>query len=333
MTGPRSAVVIGPTAWGTTLAILLARNDVPTTLHARTVEEARRLEAAREHEGRLPGFAFPSALHAACDLELVAAADLVCLAVPSRTLSANLEAIAPAVAPSATVLHATKGIEADTGRRMSQVVAEHLPGRPLAVLSGPNLSHEVAAGLPSTTVIASVDADLELLRAAFHSPSFRVYTSGDIIGVELGGALKNIIAIAAGMVDAFRYGDNAKASIITRGLAEISRLGVAAGAQALTFQGLAGVGDAIATSFSPLSRNRRLGEAIAGGASLAEALAGLGETAEGAATIPAALVLADRLGTDMPITRGLHDILYGGVDPHAAVKALLTRAPGHEIAF
>jgi glycerol-3-phosphate dehydrogenase (NAD(P)+) len=189
----------------------------------------------------------------------------------------------------------------------------------------------VAAGLPTTTVVASSDETvLDALREAFHTLTFRVYTSSDIVGVELGGALKNIVAIAAGMVDALKYGDNAKAAVMTRGLAEMTRLGVAAGADPLTFQGLAGVGDLIATSYSQLSRNRRLGEQLARGMTLSMALASMGETAEGAATTPAALRLARRLGVEMPIVEGLHSILYAGVSPQAAVTALLERDPKAE---
>lgn len=331
---PGRAAVVGTTAWGTTLAILLARNGVPTTLLARTTEEAARLEAAREHPSRLPGYAFPEALHAAAGTAGASAlegAELVCLVVPSATMQANLEALAASVPPGATVVSATKGIEVDSGWRMSELIAAALPGRPLAVLSGPNLSREVAAGLPGTTVIASETADLEWVRAGFHSAVFRVYISTDVVGVELGGALKNIIAIAAGVVDALRYGDNAKAALITRGLAEITRLGVASGADPLTFQGLAGVGDAIATSYSPLSRNRRLGELLGGGATLEGALDAIGETAEGARTIPAALRLASRSGVELPITQALHGMLYEGLGARAAVEVLLGREPTAEL--
>ena len=250
-------------------------------------------------------------------------------------MAENARALAAAVPAGATLLSASKGIEHDTGRRMTEVLAAALPGRPTAALSGPNLSREVASGLPGTTVIAGsgapVEAPVEALRAAFHSSTLRVYTSDDLVGVEFGGALKNIVAIAAGMVDGFRFGHNAKAAIITRGLAEISRLGVAAGADPLTFQGLAGMGDLIATSYSPLSRNRRLGELIARGLSLEEALAEIGETAEGATTTPAALRLAARLDVEMPIAEGLHGILYGGIAPRDAVAALLGRDPKPEL--
>ncbi len=332
MTGPGfgHAAVVGATAWGTTLAVHLARNGLPTTLAVRSAAEAARLAAARCNERRLPGVAFPPALDVAALADALPGADLVCVAIPSRTMSANAAAIAGAIAPGAVVLSATKGIELATGRRMSELLAEALPGHPLAVLSGPNLSREIAAGMPGSTVIASRDAPLDALRDAFHTELFRVYTSDDVRGVELGGALKNVIAIAAGMVDAFGYGDNAKAALITRGLAEMTRLGVAAGAEALTFQGLAGVGDLVATSYSPLSRNRRLGELVAEGRALDDALAALGETAEGATTIPAALGLARHLDVDMPITAGLHDVLYGGIPPREAVRALMLREPRHE---
>jgi glycerol-3-phosphate dehydrogenase (NAD(P)+) len=327
----RRAAVVGTTAWGTTLAVLLARNGLDVTLLARTEAVAEELATKREHERRLPGVVFPPSLEASADHGRLADAGLVCFVVPSQTMAAAAAQVSESIAPSAAVLSASKGIELESGRRMSEVLGEALPGRAIAALSGPNLSREVAAGLPTTTVIASADAGvLEALRAAFHTLTFRVYTSNDIVGVELGGALKNIVAIAAGMVDALGYGDNAKAAVMTRGLAEMTRLGVAAGADPLTFQGLAGVGDLIATSYSPLSRNRRLGEQLASGRSLSEVLEAMGETAEGAATTPAALRLARSLGVEMPIAEGLNSILYGGVSPQAAVRALLERDPKAE---
>ncbi len=332
MTGSiSSAAVVGTTSWGTMLAVQLARNGVDVTLVARSDEEARALQAAGEHRERLPGVAFPPDLRVStAHDEAIGAADLVCFVVPSRSIVANLEELAGAIGADATLLSATKGIEASTGRRMSELIAEHFPGRALAVLSGPNLSREVAAGQPSTTVIAST-GPIEPLRDAFHSRTFRVYTSGDVIGVELGGALKNVVAIAGGMVDHFGFGDNAKAAILTRGLAEITRLAVAAGGDALTLQGLAGIGDVMASAYSSLSRNRRLGELVASGVSLDEALAQIDETAEGANTVPAALDLAKRLGVEMPVTAGLNSIFYGGVTPTAAIEALLARDPTVEL--
>ncbi len=326
----RQAAVVGSTAWGTTLAVLLARNGLPVTLLARTPEEAARLEAAREHVIRLPGAIFPESMHVTADTTALREADLVCLAPPAQTMRTNVQAVASYVPADSTVLSASKGIEIATGFRMSEILADALPGRPTATLSGPNLSREVAAGLPGTTVIASANADLDALRSAFHSSAFRVYTSDDIVGVELGGSLKNIFAITGGLVDALGYGDNAKAAVLTRGLAEMSRLGVAAGADLLTFQGLAGIGDLIATAYSILSRNRRLGELLGRGYTLDAALAEIGETAEGAATTPAALGLARSLGVELPITEGLHGIMYESTAPQVVVEALLHRDPKPE---
>lgn len=326
----RRAAVVGATAWGVTLAVHLARNGVQTVLVARQAEEAELLRRERAHTRRLPGVPFPDALEVGAGAAGVAGADLVVFAVPSGALEANARAVGPRVAADATLLSATKGIEAETGRRMTEVLAVALPGRPVAAISGPNLSREVAAGLPGSTVIASRGGRVEALRAAFHSTALRVYTSEDVVGVEYGGALKNVIAIAAGMVDALGFGDNAKAALLTRGLAEITRLGAAAGADPLTFQGLAGIGDMVATSYSPLSRNRRLGELVAGGQTLQEALEILGETAEGVTTVPAALRLARALGVEMPITEGLQRVLAEDQSPLEAMRVLMGRGPRSE---
>ena len=327
----RRAVVVGTTAWGTTLAVLLARNGLDVTLLARTEQEAAELATSRENKGRLPGVPLPLSLEPSADHACLAEADLVCFVVPAQTMADAAMQTRNSIAPSATLLSASKGIEVATGRRMSEILHAAMPGRTVAALSGPNLSREVAAGLPGTTVIASSEeTSLDALREVFHTLTFRVYTSNDVVGVELGGALKNIVAMAAGMVDSLGYGDNAKAAVMTRGLAEMTRLGVEAGADPLTFQGLAGVGDLIATSYSPLSRNRRLGEQLASGVPLSEALAELGETAEGVATTPAALRLAKCLGVEMPIAEALQSILSEGVSPQTAVTALLQRDPKAE---
>ena len=323
--------VIGTTSWGTTLAVHLARNHRDVLLGARSEEEAQLLEHAREHQRRLPGIKFPETLHVTTAPEAVRDADLVCFVVPSQTLAQNARAVAGTIPANAVLLSATKGIEASTGRRMSELLAAELPGHPLAVLSGPNLSREVANDLPGTTVIASNDAPLEELRDAFHAGALRVYTSNDVVGVELGGALKNVVAIAGGMVDHFNFGHNAKAAVLSRGLAEITRLAVAAGADPLTLQGLAGVGDLMASAYSPLARNRRLGELLAAGGTLEATLASLGEVAEGATTIPAALDLASKLGVELPITEALNSVLYQGVAPLDAVSALMAREPTSEI--
>lgn len=325
----RNAAVVGATGWGTMLAAQLARNGVAVALGTRSPEETATLDAAREHRSRLPGLTFPAELRVTEAVEAVQGADLVCVVVPSRSMEQNLEVIARHVRPDAVVLSATKGIDLDSGRRMSELIGAVLPERQLAVLSGPNLSREMAADLPSTTVIAST-GPTDTIRDAFHSKNFRVYTSDDVVGVELGGALKNVVAIAGGMVDQFNFGHNAKAAVLTRGLAEITRLAVAAGADPLTMQGLAGVGDLIATAYSPLSRNRRLGELLADGATLDAALEAIGETAEGASTVPAALGLAARLGVELPVTAGLDAIMHHGVTPADAIEALLSREPTRE---
>jgi len=325
------AAVVGATAWGTTLAVHLARNGQPTTLLARSSEEAATFQRQRCNPARLPGVTFPDLLDVRGETEVVAGADLVVFAVPSRTLEDNARRVSGCLGADATLLSAVKGIERGSGRRMSEILADVLPGRPVAVLSGPNLSREVAAGLPGSTVIATHQGPVEALRAAFHSTSLRVYTTADVVGVEFGGAMKNVIAIAAGMVDALGFGDNGKAALLTRGLAEMTRLGVAAGASPLTFQGLAGMGDLVASSYSPLARNRRLGELVGGGARLEDALATLGETAEGATTIEAARTLAARYRVEMPITDGLHRVLFEGLPPLEALDALMAREPRPEI--
>ncbi|MSP23314.1 MAG: NAD(P)-dependent glycerol-3-phosphate dehydrogenase [Dehalococcoidia bacterium] len=324
------AAVVGATAWGTTLAIHLSRNGVRATLVARHAEEAATLHRERTNTLRLPGAAFPDTLEVGVGPSGVAHADLVVFAVPSRTLTENALGVASAVTADATLLSATKGIEFETGRRMTELLSAALPGRAVAAISGPNLSREVVLGMPGSTVIASTGGRIDALRAAFHSASLRVYTSDDVAGVEFGGALKNVMAIAAGMADALDFGHNAKAALLTRGLAEITRLGVAAGADPLTFQGLAGLGDLIATSYSPLSRNRRLGELVGGGQSLTVALGALGGTAEGVPTVPAALRLASRLGVEMPITEGLQSVLSGGQSPLEAMRILMGRSPRPE---
>ncbi|MEX2376172.1 MAG: NAD(P)H-dependent glycerol-3-phosphate dehydrogenase [Dehalococcoidia bacterium] len=326
----QSAVVVGATAWGTTLAVHLARNGQPTTLLVRSPEETSQLRSVRSNERRLPGVVFPEGMQVEHEPAAIEGAGLVCFVVPSRSLGENVRRVASHVPTDATLLSAVKGIEQGTGRRMSQILQAELPDRPVAVLSGPNLSREVAAGLPGSTVIATADADDMALREAFHSSSLRVYTSHDVIGVELGGALKNVVSIAAGMVDSLGFGDNAKAALLTRGLAEISRLGVAAGADPLTFQGLAGMGDLVASSYSRLARNRRLGEMVAGGATLDEALAALGETAEGATTILSVRTLSARYDVEMPITDALYRVLYEGQRPLQALDALMSREPGFE---
>lgn len=246
----------------------------------------------------------------------------------------NARLIGGHVSRGARVLHATKGLERETGRRVSEMLLEEMPqldSRAVCALSGPNLAPEIQRGLPAATVIAGEDAAVvEEMQRLLHSTLFRVYASSDLTGVELAGSLKNVIAIAAGIADGLAVGDNAKAGIITRGLAEITRLGVATGASATTFIGLAGVGDVMATCYSRLSRNRTLGEAIGRGQSVDEALAASAGVVEGVEATAAACMLADRHGVDMPIALGLREVLFEGARPQAVIARLLEREPKRE---
>ena len=332
----KRAAVIGTTSWGTTLAVHLARAGVETRLWARTEAEAARLRDEGENRDRLPGVAFPEALSQTADLPAAAAGvDVIVVAVPSISFRENVRRLKALERNSRTiVLGATKGLERGTGRRMSEVVREELSAdaaQRYAVLSGPNLAREVAQGMLSSTVVASSDAAAASeVQKLFNSSKFRVYTNTDVIGVELGGALKNILALGAGMADGMGYGDNGKAAFISRGLAEVTRLGMAAGANALTFAGLAGIGDTIATCYSTLSRNRFVGQEIAQGRELGEVLRSLAQVAEGVDTTSAALVLARELGVDMPITEQTRRVLHEGLDPREALGELMARAPTAE---
>lgn len=333
MSGPLFAVA-GPTTWGTTLAVLIASRGTDCLLLCRDAAEADRLRSAGAHPRRLPGISFPPGLRPTASLEEVAdRAGAILLAVPSETLRANARRLAGAVGPRTIVVSATKGLERGTGRRMTEILAEELgPAARLAVLSGPNLAGEIARGLPASTVVAAADpAVAAAVQAALNGPTFRVYTRTDVIGVEFGGALKNIIAIAAGIADGLGAGDNAKAGLITRGLAEMTRLGVAAGADARTFAGLAGLGDLVATCASRLSRNHTTGERLAAGEPLGAITAALGQVVEGVPTTAAACDLARRLGVELPIAEQLHQVLFAGKLPRRAVDDLMTRAPTAEV--
>ena len=334
--GINKVAVIGTTSWGTTLSVLLARREIATCLWSWLEEEAAQLRREGENSLRQPGLAFPPALKVTHDLaNALAGAGLVVLAVPSSSLRENLRRLRPYLDPDAIVLSAVKGLESETGKRMSEVIREEMGPvlrTPVCVLSGPNLSREIARGLPAAAIVACDEpATAETVRDLLMGPSLRVYTGGDVVGVELAGALKNIVAIGAGMCDGFGYGDNAKAAFLTRGLAEITRLGLAAGAQALTFSGLAGVGDLIATCYSPLSRNYTVGRELAKGRPLDEVLSSLGQVAEGVTTAVAARRLARRLGVEMPITEKMCQVLFEGLDPHRGVAELMMREPRREL--
>jgi glycerol-3-phosphate dehydrogenase (NAD(P)+) len=320
--------VIGTTSWGTTLAVLLARGGSEVTLLARASAEADALRIAGENARRRPGLRFPPGLAVSADPAALAGTELAVIAAPSDRLRANLEQYGPAIAASATVLSATKGIEPESCLRMSEVIESFgIEPERIAVLSGPNFAAEIARGLPAATVIAGRDTTrTAAAQALLNGPAFRVYTSPDPTGVELGGALKNVIAIACGLSDGLGFGENARAALITRSLAEITRLGLAAGAQPMTFLGLAGMGDLILTCSSDLSRNRRFGLALARGSSVEAALASVAGVVEGLITARAVPALAQRYSVEMPIALSLHAVLYEGKAPAEAGRELMARS-------
>ncbi len=328
--------VVGSGSWGTTLAALAAATQGPCTLWVRREAEAREIAARRENARFLPGVTLPDSLRVEHDpAAALRGAALVLVVVPMRRLSENWKTIADAIDPRAVIVSGIKGLDPASGERMSEVVARWAGPQildRLAVLSGPNLAREIAAGEPAAAVVAgrapAVGRDVQLrLRA----PAFRTYLSDDVVGVELAGALKNVIAIGAGMIDGLRYGDNAKAAFMTRSLAEITRLGVAAGADALTFAGLAGMGDLIATCASAHSRNHSVGQQLAAGLSLDEIQARMVMVAEGVDTARGALRLARRLGVEMPVIELMNAALFDGLPVTEAARILMARELSHEL--
>jgi glycerol-3-phosphate dehydrogenase (NAD(P)+) len=321
--------------WGTTLALHLAKAG-PVVLIARDEAHARQIAAERQNNRHLPGVMLPVEVEVTHDPAAVAGADqMVILAVPSKAMRETAHLIAEHVPDEAVYVSVAKGIEHDTLLRMTQVIADVVPsaaGR-VAAMSGPNLALEVAHGLPASSVVGCADDEvgtrvIEMLGTR----SFRLYRNRDVIGVELCGALKNIIAIAAGAAEQLGFGDNGKAGLITRGLAEMTRLGMAAGANPLTFAGLAGLGDVVATCYSPLSRNHRLGVELAKGRRWAEIEGTLPGVAEGAYTVTSALAMADRLDVEMPIAREVSNAIFEGKSVQRCLIDLLSREQKDELA-
>ena len=324
------ATIIGATTWGTTLGILLAQNEVPVNLLARTEAEAQTLSSQGRNTRFLPDSLFPEGLSVTSEPEsALQQSDLVIIAVPSDRLRENVQRIKAHLQPGMTVLSATKGLELPTARRMSQVLEDELPAElhpGICVLSGPNLAKEIVEGKLASTVIAGRNPEAtQKAQNMLMSANFRVYTSADVLGVELAGALKNIVALGAGIGDGMDAGENAKAAFITRGLAEMTRLGIAAGADPLTFAGLAGLGDVVATCSSRLSRNRYVGEQLAKGHSWAEISESMDNVAEGVNATLAALVLAKELGVEMPIAEMASRVLFDGLSPQKAMAELMSR--------
>ena len=330
-----SVGVIGSGAWGTNLACLLAKKGIETTLWEHRPERAIELQQQRENTLFLPGIRFPAMLYVTSQVaEAARGKDMLLLVTPSQRMRENVRLLAPYVGKGTLLVSATKGIEINSLKRMTEVIAEELPQARsrIAALSGPNISREVAEEKPTATVVAAVEEEIAVrARTILNTVRFRVYTANDLVGVEFAGALKNIIAIGTGFNDGMGYGDNAKAAFITRGVAEMSRLGIAAGAHPLTFAGLAGIGDLIATCASPLSRNHKLGRRLATGEKLDAILASMHSVVEGVYTTKAALQLAARYDVEMPITQQLSLVLFEGLDPRKAMPELMMRDPKSEM--
>ncbi|WP_218353465.1 NAD(P)H-dependent glycerol-3-phosphate dehydrogenase [Alteromonas lipotrueiana] len=325
-----STTVLGAGSYGTALAFCLARNNQPTWLWGRDAEHMSQLSQQRENARYLPGSRFPEALKISADLaQVVAQSRDILIVVPSHGFKAMLEALQPLLQPEHRVIWATKGLEPGSGRLLREVALDVLGDNyPLAVLSGPTFAKEMVAGLPTAISLSSHDeALIDSFAAKLHcSKTFRVYKNPDFIGVQLGGAVKNVIAIGAGLADGLGFGANARTALITRGLAELTRLGVRLGAQPETFMGMAGLGDLVLTCTDNQSRNRRFGLALGAGKQVDEAMAEIGQVVEGFRNTEEVHTLAARVGVEMPICEQIYAVLYEGKMPKEAALALLSRS-------
>ncbi len=332
---PLRIAVVGAGSWGTALAAVAADKGVDTVLWARREELAESIASRHENPDYLAGVELPPSLQATHELEkAVSSASIVVIGVPSHAFRAIFRDVAEWLGPGVPVVSLTKGIEQESLKRMSEVMVEegNLGPERVAALSGPNLAKEVAARQPSATVVACRDPDVaRTLQTALMAPYFRVYTNPDLTGVELGGSMKNVIAIAAGIAAGMGFGDNARASLITRGLAEIARLGAAMGGNPLTFAGLAGMGDLVATCYSPLSRNRTVGEQIGKGRKLEEIIGDMKMVAEGVKSSKPLCAMAERHGIDAPIAQHVVRVLYEGIAPEEMVLSLMLRQAKPEL--
>jgi len=325
------AAVLGAGSWGTAFAKVLTDAGTDTVLWARRPELAEAINAKHENPDYLSGLILPPGLVATADpAEALAGVDLVAIAIPSQTLRDNLGRWVPLLPPEVSLVSLMKGIELGTVKRMSEVIGEVAGAEPdrVAVVSGPNLAREIAAEQPTATVVACVDPDrAAAIQDACTAPYFRPYTNTDVVGTELGGAVKNVIALACGMAVGMGYGDNTTASLITRGLAETSRLGMALGADPTTFAGLAGLGDLVATCNSRLSRNRTFGERLGRGETLEEAQAAThGQVAEGVKSCRSVLELARHHDVEVPITQGVEAVCFGSLTPPQMLELLMSRS-------
>jgi glycerol-3-phosphate dehydrogenase (NAD(P)+) len=332
--GVRSAVVIGDGGWGTTLAILLARNGVRARLWSAFPEQAEEIRAERENRRFLPGIRIPKEIEVTADpFEAAQGVELAFSVVPTQFLRETAARFEDALEGKVPIVSATKGIEIETFRTPTEILSEALGKRPLVVLSGPSHAEEVAQGLPASVVAASTELALaQLVQTTLGGDTFRVYTHGDPKGAELGGALKNVIAIAAGIADGLGLGDNAKAALVTRGIVEMARFGQAHGARPTTFFGLAGIGDLATTCYSRHSRNRSVGEELGRGKTLEQILAGMRMVAEGVWTTRALFgPESEARGIPMPIAEQVHGVLFEQKDPRQGVLDLMRREPTGEM--
>lgn len=323
--------VLGAGSFGTTVAHLATRN-APTTLWCRRAETAEEVNAAHTNARYLPDHRLHPRLRATASLEeAVSAADVVVMGVPSHGMRSVLSEVARHIRPWVPVVSLAKGLEPETHLRMTQVIREELPEHRAGALTGPNLAKEIMAGYAAASVVAFEDEDVaRRLQGVFHCGRFRVYTNRDVVGCELGGALKNVIAIASGMGDGLGVGDNTRAAVITRGLAELTRLGVAMGGQPATFSGLTGMGDLIATCASRQSRNRHVGEELGRGRTIEEIIEAMDQVAEGVKTTQVVMELGAKHGVDLPITREVYGVLYEGRTAMDAYRGLTRREPHAE---
>jgi glycerol-3-phosphate dehydrogenase (NAD(P)+) len=325
--------VVGAGSWGTALALVLAERGARVNLWCRNPRQAEAMSATQENAEYLPGVRLPESVSVTTDLAAVASGLLVLVVTPSSAVRATAEALAGiGLSGEAIVVSCSKGIEASTGWRMSQILRQQLPAHPVAVLSGPNHAEEVAKCLATASVVGCEDqAVAELLQEAFRLPWFRVYSSTDVAGIELGGAMKNVFAIGGGIAEGLGLGDNAKAALVTRGLAEMTRLGTALGGRAETFQGLSGVGDLVVTCYSEHSRNHRLGRALGQGKTIGEAMAAMGHmVVEGVPNTASIHGAARAAGVETPIIDAVHAVLHEGKEPGVALAELFSRQPKPE---
>lgn len=335
LSGDPKVAVVGAGSWGTAFSTITAEKGVETVLWARRSELADEINARHTNAAYLPDFVLPPSLTATPDLgKALHGVDVVVMAVPSHAFRGVFQEAAPLIEGSPVLVSLTKGIEQESLKRMTEVMAEAADIAPerLAVVSGPNLAKEVMRRMPSASVVACADEDRATeLQSLFMAPFFRVYTNPDVVGCELSGAMKNVIAIAAGIADGMGFGDNSRASLITRGLAEVARLGIKLGGNPLTFAGLAGMGDLVATCISRLSRNRHVGEELGRGRKLEDIVAEMNMVAEGVKTSRAVLALARREGVDVPLCEHVVKVLYEGVAPADMVLSLMLRSAKPEL--